>query len=119
MSDITVRDDTTPEPVTPQPELLPGELHPHPSPLRYVVIAVVLSAITAPEVSLYYIQGDVPDRLVITLLVAFAIVKFGTVASRYMHLPTDRPIFARFFMLGIGAAVLLYLIVLTSLQIFS
>ena len=30
-----------------------------------------------------------------------------------------RPIFARFFVLGIVAAVLLYLIVLSSLQIFS
>lgn len=122
MSDITLRDDTTPEPapaMQPAPALLPGELHPHPSPLRYVVIAVVLSAVTAAEVSLYYIQGDVPDALIITLLLAFAIVKFGTVASWYMHLRTDRPIFARFFVLGIVAAVLLYLIVLTSLQIFS
>jgi len=122
MSDIELRDDTTPEPSPARaaaPDLLPGELHPHPSPLRYVVIAVVLSAVTAAEVSLYYIQGDVPDALVITLLLAFAIVKFGTVASWYMHLRTDRPIFARFFVLGIVAAILLYLIVLTSLQIFS
>jgi cytochrome c oxidase subunit 4 len=122
MSDITLRDDTTPEPAPatpPVPGLLPGELHPHPSPLRYVIIAVILSAVTAAEVSLYYLEGDVPDALIITLLLAFAIMKFGIVASWYMHLRTDRPIFARFFVLGIVAAVLLYLIVLTSLQIFS
>jgi cytochrome c oxidase subunit 4 len=120
MSDITLRDDTTPEPApATEPVLLPGELHPHPSPLRYVIIAVILSAVTAAEVSLYYLEGDVPDALIITLLLAFAIVKFGIVASWYMHLRTDRPIFARFFVLGIGAAVLLYLIVLSSLQIFS
>jgi cytochrome c oxidase subunit IV len=122
MSDITLRDDTTPEPAPaaqPAPGLLPGELHPHPSPLRYVIIAVVLSAVTAAEVSLYYLQGDIPDALIITLLLAFAIIKFGIVASWYMHLRTDRPIFARFFVLGIVAAVLLYLIVLSSLQIFS
>jgi len=122
MSDITLRDDTTPEPAPTTeaaPVLLPGELHPHPSPLRYVIIAVILSAVTAAEVSLYYLEGDVPDALIITLLLAFAIVKFGIVASWYMHLRTDRPIFARFFVLGIVAAVLLYLIVLTSLQIFS
>lgn len=120
MSDIELRDDTTPEPSTAtEPALLPGELRPHPSPLRYVLIAVVLSAVTAAEVSLYYLEGDVPDGLIITLLLAFAIVKFGIVASWYMHLRTDRPIFSRFFLLGICAAVLLYLIVLTSLQIFS
>jgi cytochrome c oxidase subunit 4 len=122
MSDITLRDDTTPEPAPatqPPPGLLPGELHPHPSPLRYVIIAVILCAVTAAEVSLYYLEGDVPDALIITLLLAFAIMKFGIVASWYMHLRTDRPIFARFFVLGIVAAVLLYLIVLSSLQIFS
>jgi cytochrome c oxidase subunit IV len=122
MTEITLRDDTTPEPAPatqPTPELLPGELHPHPSPLRYVIIAVILCAVTAAEVSLYYLEGDVPDALIITLLLAFAIVKFGIVASWYMHLRTDRPIFARFFVLGIVAAVLLYLIVLSSLQIFS
>jgi cytochrome c oxidase subunit IV len=120
MSDITLRDDTAPEPApAAEPVLLPGELHPHPSPLRYVIIAVILSAVTAAEVSLYYLEGDVPDALIITLLLAFAIVKFGIVASWYMHLRTDRPIFARFFVLGIVAAVLLYLIVLSSLQIFS
>jgi cytochrome c oxidase subunit 4 len=122
MSDITLRDDTTPAPASatePAPGLLPGELHPHPSPLRYVVIAVVLSAVTAAEVSLYYLEGSIPDALIITLLLAFAIMKFGIVASWYMHLRTDRPIFSRFFVLGICAAILLYLVVLTSLQIFS
>jgi cytochrome c oxidase subunit IV len=122
MSDIELRDDTPVEPsaaTQPAPGLLPGELRPHPSPLRYVIIAVILSAVTAAEVSLYYLEGDIPDGLIITLLLAFAIVKFGIVASWYMHLRTDRPIFSRFFVLGICAAVLLYLVVLTSLQIFS
>jgi cytochrome c oxidase subunit 4 len=122
MSDITLRDDANLEPAPaaqPAPGLLPGELRPHPSPLRYVVIAVVLSAVTAAEVSLYYLEGDVPDALIITLLLAFAVVKFGIVASWYMHLRTDRPLFARVFVLGIVAAVVLYLVVLTSLQVLS
>ena len=122
MSDIELRDDTTPEPSAarePAPGLLPGELHPHPSPLRYVIIAVVLSAVTAAEVSLYYIQGDVPDALIITLLLAFAIVKFGIVASWYMHLRTDRPIFRRFFTVGAVAAIILFMIVTSTLHIWT
>ncbi len=124
MTEITLRDDTTPEPTEhgarePAGNLLPGEVRPHPSPLQYVLIAVVLCAITAAEVSLFYLQGTLPDAAIIPLLLIFAILKFGLVASWFMHLRTDRPIFARFFVLGIVAAVLLFLIVLTSLQIWS
>ena len=124
MSEITLRDDaavesTSQSALEPAPNLLPGEVRPHPSPLQYVLIAVVLCTITAAEVSLYYLQGDLPNAAIIPLLLIFAILKFALVASWYMHLRTDRPIFARFFVLGIVAAVLLFLIVLTSLQIWS
>ena len=105
--------------VTPAPGLLPGELRPHPSPLRYVLIAVVLCVITALEVSLYYLEGSLSDSIIVPLLLVFAALKFGIVASWYMHLRTDRPIFARFFVLGIAAAIILFGIVLVSLQILS
>jgi cytochrome c oxidase subunit 4 len=119
MSEVTVRDEHAATPVAAEPHLLPGELHPHPSPLRYVIIAVVLCAITAAEVSLYYLEGDIPDAAIISLLLIFAVLKFGIVASWYMHLRTDRAIFSRFFVLGIVAAVFLYMVVLVSLQILS
>mgnify|MGYP001220310629 CR=1 FL=1 len=124
MTEITLRDDATPEPtehgaVEPAGHLLPGEVRPHPAPLQYVLIAVVLVAITAVEVSLFYLQGTLPNAAIIPLLLILAILKFGLVASWYMHLRTDRPIFTRFFVLGIVAAVLLFMIVLTSLQIWS
>ena len=41
------------------------------------------------------------------------------VAGWYMHLKTDRPIFRRFFVMGIIAAILLYTIVLSTLYIFD
>jgi hypothetical protein len=47
------------------------------------------------------------------------VIKFALVASWYMHLRTDKPIFRRFFVLGIVAAISLYLIVLTTLHVFS
>ena len=123
MTEITLRDEIAAEPAPPaaaEPvHLLPGELRPHPSPLQYVLIAVVLCAITAAEVSLYYLKGDLPEAAIIAMLLVFAALKFGIVASWYMHLRTDRPIFTRFFVLGIFAAIILYMIVLTSLQIWS
>jgi cytochrome c oxidase subunit IV len=100
----------------PAPGLLPGEVRPHPSPLKYVMIAVVLCVMTALEVSLYYVVGDIPDALIVALLLILMILKFATVAAMYMHLQTDKPIFRRFFVLGIIAAVLLYLIVVATLH---
>jgi caa(3)-type oxidase subunit IV len=103
----------------PAPGLLPGELRPHPSPFKYVVIAVILVTVTALEVAVSYTEGDIPDGLIVTLLLIMAIIKFSTVAAYYMHLQTDRPIFRRFFVLGVLAACTLYAIVLASLSVFN
>jgi caa(3)-type oxidase subunit IV len=103
----------------PAPGLLPGELRPHPSPFKYVVIAVILVVVTAIEVGVSYMEGDIPDGLIVTLLLLLAIIKFAMVASYYMHLQTDRPIFRRFFVLGVIAACMLYAIVLASLAAFN
>jgi cytochrome c oxidase subunit 4 len=99
--------------------MLPGEVRPHPTPQRYVMIAAILVVATAAEVGLYYLEGEVPDGLIIVFLLMFAVIKFALVASWYMHLRTDKPIFRRFFVLGIVAAISLYLIVLTTLHVFS
>jgi cytochrome c oxidase subunit IV len=103
----------------PQVPMLPGEVRPHPTPQRYVMIAAILVVATAAEVGLYYLEGEVPDGLIIVFLLMFAVIKFALVASWYMHLRTDKPIFRRFFVLGIVAAISLYLIVLTTLHVFS
>ena len=46
-----------------------------------------------------------------------AFVKFFLVASWYMHLRTDQPVFRRFFVIGSIAAVLLYTVVLLTLHV--
>jgi cytochrome c oxidase subunit IV len=100
----------------PAPGLLPGELRPHPTPIQYVLVAVVLVVITGLEIAVSYSEGTIPDGLIVVLLVAMAFVKFFLVASWYMHLRTDRPVFRRFFILGASAAVGLYLVVLATLH---
>jgi cytochrome c oxidase subunit IV len=96
--------------------LLPGETRPHPSPVQYVIIAVILCVITAIEVAVSYLEGDIPDGLIVVLLMGMAVIKFVLVASWFMHLRTDLPIFRRFFVIGIIAAILLYTIVLSTLH---
>ena len=116
---LATTEDAAPAAAEPHLPMLPGEVRPHPTPARYVVIAAILVVVTAAEVGLYYLQGDVPDGLIIVFLLMFAMIKFALVASWYMHLRTDKPIFRRFFVLGIVAAISLYLIVLTTLHVFS
>jgi cytochrome c oxidase subunit IV len=101
---------------TPAPGLLPGELRPHPTPVQYVMVAVVLVVITAVEIAVSYTEGTIPDGLIVVLLLVMAFVKFFLVAAWYMHLRTDALIFRRFFILGAVAAVTLYLVVLATLQ---
>jgi caa(3)-type oxidase subunit IV len=103
----------------PAPGMLPGEIKKHPSPFKYVMIAVVLCVITAIEVATSYLEGDIPDGLIVFLLLAMALLKFVGVAGWYMHLQTDQPIFRRFFILGCVAAVILYTIVLATLSVFA
>jgi cytochrome c oxidase subunit IV len=99
--------------------LFPGEERPHPKPAQYVMIAVVLVVLTALEVTTSYLVGEIPKGLIVVLLLVMGLVKFVLVASWYMHLRTDKKVFRRFFILGGTAAILLYLIVLSTLHVFS
>ncbi len=109
-----------PQPVDPtKVAALPGAVRPHPTPAKYVVIALVLVIITAAEVGVYYLEGEVPDGVIIAFLLTFALIKFTLVASWYMHLRTDQPIFRRFFVIGVVAAIALYMIALSTLHVFS
>ena len=100
------------------PGMLPGEVLPHPSPFQYVMIAIVLSLVTALEIAVSYLEGDIPDGVIVMLLLVMALIKFSLVAAWYMHLRTDRPIFRRFFVTGVVAAVVLYAIILATLHVF-
>jgi cytochrome c oxidase subunit IV len=101
------------------PGLLPGEEHPHPSPFKYVMIAVVLVIVTAAEVWVSYLDEVLASEVIIVLLLTFGLLKFAMVAAWYMHLKTDQPIFRRFFVLGAVSAILLYLVVLLTLHVFE
>jgi cytochrome c oxidase subunit IV len=99
--------------------LLPGELTHHPSPFQYVIIAMILVVITAVEVGVSYLDGDIPKGLIIFLLLSMGLVKFVTVAAYYMHLKTDKHVFRRFFIMAGVGAIILYTIVLTTLHVWS
>ncbi len=94
------------------------EAHPHesahPGPGTYIAIAVVLSAVTAIEVTAYYITGLRNSGIFVPILLAFSALKFALVAMFFMHLKFDGRLFSWFFVggLGLGAAVLIALMAL-------
>jgi cytochrome c oxidase subunit IV len=89
----------------------------HPSAKEYVRIGVILAVLTALEVAVAY--TDVPHAILIPTLFLLAIVKFALVVLWFMHLKFDDRRFARFFVMGLSGAAVLYLIVLISFGVFS
>jgi cytochrome c oxidase subunit 4 len=89
--------------------------HPHPEPRTYVAVAIWLAIATAIEVGLYYLE--IPDGLMIGLLLFFAIIKFTLVVLYFMHLKFDALIFRRLMMTGMILALSVYIIVLLTFGI--
>jgi cytochrome c oxidase subunit 4 len=115
---------TTEEPTTPELEAgAPSGLalvhhapeHTHPSPAKYVGIAVLLGVITALEVALYYIS--MPDGLMVAFLMVLAVLKFTLVGAFFMHLKFDSPMLRRLFITGIILAGAVYSVALFTLRV--
>ena len=88
----------------------------HPSPKEYVRIGLILGVLTALEIAASY--AGVSGSILIPTLFVLAIVKFALVVLWFMHLKFDDRRFARFFVMGLSGAAVLYLIVLISFKVF-
>jgi cytochrome c oxidase subunit IV len=89
----------------------------HPSPKEYVRIGLILAVLTAIEVAVAY--TDISHAILIPTLFFLAIVKFALVVLWFMHLKFDDKRYARFFVIGLSGAAILYLVVLISFRAFS
>ena len=86
----------------------------HPSPAKYILIAVYLTLITIFEVLIYYVEA-LEDYFLWIFLVLSAL-KFYYVAMFYMHLKFDAKIFKNLFIFGM---VLATFIMFALLLLFS
>ncbi len=80
----------------------------HPTPRKYVHIAIVLAVLTALEVSTYFFDFGV---IAIPLLIVLMIVKFLYVAGWFMHLKFDSRTYSRLMYTGLFFALGLYILV--------
>ena len=88
----------------------PAHAEHHPSAGQYLQIGVILFVITAIEVGIYYV--DMSHDLLVALLVGLSITKFTLVVLWFMHLKFDGRLFRWLFALGLGAALVLFTVVL-------
>lgn len=79
-------------------------MHEHPSPRKYVNVAIILAILTAIEVAVSYISGLSETALIVVLLL-LAFIKFVMVGLYFMHLKFDSLTFRRFFVTGIILAL--------------
>ena len=86
----------------------------HPTPLTYVKVAITLSAITAVEVGLFYL--DMVPAMFVACFFILSATKFVMVALFYMHLRYEARLFSTLFF---GGVVLAMIVVVSVLAIFG
>ena len=83
----------------------------HPTPKKYVQIAIFLGILTAIEVALYYTE-DFVGVFTDPLLIFLAIGKYVVVVGWFMHLRFENKMVNRFFAGGMILALILFAIVM-------
>ncbi len=81
----------------------------------YVRIALILAAITALEVSTYYVDFG---PFFMPALMIMMVAKFVVVASYFMHLKFDNKIFSWMFYAGLFLAIGVYAAALSTFKFF-
>ena len=107
-------DEHTPER---RPHAEGGEHGAHPTDAKYILIALILAAVTAVEVAISYWKslGEAANPL----LVILAALKFSMVAMFFMHLRFDNRVLRRLFVTGLILAVGVYITVLFMFHVFT
>ena len=77
----------------------------HPSTRLYVAVAVILAALTALEVMVFYIEALAP--VLIPILLAMMAAKFVLVVMFFMHLKSDGPALNAIFAWGVFVATVI------------
>ena len=89
----------------------------HPTPGTYFKVALILSAITAIEVGVFYITAL--GKGIIPVLAVLSIAKFALVAMFYMHLRYEHKLFTTLFFAGLALAVAVVFALIALFQFFA
>ena len=90
--------------------------HHVPSDRHFIKIALILALLTALETSTYWIHlGSFATPLLLILMT----IKFFMIILVFMHLKYDSKVFSTMFYIGLGLAVLVYSVFLSTFQFFD
>lgn len=81
----------------------------HPSVSQYVEIGVVLAALTAVEVALFF--APVVSEVTVPTLLVLTVLKFLLVVAWFMHLRFDHRLFRTLFLIGLVLALAVFAVV--------
>ena len=81
----------------------------HASVKTYVLIGLILTAITAAEVAIFYIPAISATSWLAPILIAMSAAKFAIVVMFYMHLKYDSKVFTGIFLFPFALATLVIL----------
>lgn len=84
----------------------------------FIKVALVLAAVTALETSTYWWPDSLDPAATPALLIMMAI-KFFMILLIFMHLKFDSKIFSLMFYIGLGLAVSVYCVFLSTFQFFA
>jgi cytochrome c oxidase subunit 4 len=88
----------------------------HPTPARYIAIALILAAITIVEVVIVYL--DFLNPVLLPLLAVLSIAKFAMVVMFFMHLKFDDRLFSVLFVGGLLLATGVLVALMTLFGVF-
>src|SRR5215471_4789273 len=87
----------------------------HPSDITYIYVALLLSALTAIEITVSYVSGiGIAGN---PILIILAIMKFSLVVLFFMHLRFDSRVFRYLFFGGLILAGVVYFLVLRMFHV--
>jgi cytochrome c oxidase subunit 4 len=77
----------------------------HPQAPTYIVVAIILTILTAFEIGVFY--APFLQAILVPLLIILAVLKFILVAAFYMHLHFDSRVFSGLFLFPLALAALI------------
>jgi cytochrome c oxidase subunit IV len=88
--------------------------HAGPQPKTYWIIALVLAALTAVEITIPSV--DALDPITLPALLGLGAIKFMIVVGFFMHLKFDKPLYRNLFFIGVLGAIIIFMVVLAVMQ---
>lgn len=90
--------------------------HHVPSDRHFIKIALILALLTALETSTYWIDlGGFATPVLLILMT----IKFFMIILVFMHLKYDSKVFSTMFYIGLGLAIFVYSVFLSTFQFFD